>query len=181
MEATREAKATHAPCNFRLESVPLPRLSLLPLLSKVTATSPACSHEKTPPITHIIRRSETVGKKTQQPSRSGASSTEKTGPRCGQHTCQISTRSSLGLGLMVVSHNFLPSVYSSHATYTRHFRSNFAACGLGFWGLSFRATSNACARVLVSVSVTYSQCVATRGSSPRAAYLPTETVARGLL
>ena len=181
MEATREAKATHAPCNFRLESVPLPRLSLLPLLSKVTATSPACSHEKTPPITHIIRRSETVGKKTQQPSRSGASSTEKRGPRCGQHTCQISTRSSLGLGLMVVSHNFLPSVYSSHATYTRHFRSNFAACGLGFWGLSFRATSNACARVLVSVSVTYSQCVATRGSSPRAAYLPTEAVARGLL
>ena len=74
LEATREVKATHAPCNFRLESVPLPRLSLLPLLSKVTATSPACSHEKTPPITHIIRRSETVGKKTQQPSRTAAQS-----------------------------------------------------------------------------------------------------------
>jgi len=108
----RPKPCTHAPCNFR--SVPLPRLSLLPLLSKVRATSSACSHEKTPPITHIIR------------------STEKRGPRCGQHTCQISSRSSLGFGLLVVSHNFLPSVYSSHATYTRHFRSNFAARGLGF-------------------------------------------------
>ena len=42
---------------------------------------------------------------------------------------------------VLVSHNFLPPVYSSHATYTRHFRSNVAARGLGFWvqGLGQRA------------------------------------------
>ena len=123
----RPKPSTHAPCNFRLESVPLPRLSLLPLLSKVTATSPACSHEKTPPITHIIRRSETVGKKTQQPSRSGAlvygEKRSALRPAYLPDFQQVISR----FRSVVVSHNFLPSVYSSHATYTRHFRSTFAA------------------------------------------------------
>ena len=150
---TRRPKpCTHAPCNFRLESVPLPPFSLLPLLSKLRATSCTCSHEKTPSVTHIIR--EVKLSETQQPSRDCGGIVQRKQVRVLRPAYlpdfqQVISR----FRSVVVSHNFLPSVYSSHATYTRHFLSQY----------SLIVSLNACAHVLVSVPVTYSQCAGHAG------------------
>ncbi len=90
----RPKPCTHAPCNFRLESVPLPRFSLFPLLSKVRATSSSWSHEKTTPIIREVKLSE----KKPNNRRGTGIVQRKRSACCRQDTCKISGRSSLGLG-----------------------------------------------------------------------------------